>query len=61
MIRYFQRRRKELLGSEKASPILDKGNTEEERALGRVMDELGLDLMCCRRHLLTQVDLIDII
>ena len=28
---------------------------------GIVMDELGLKRYCCRRHLLTHVDLIDII
>lgn len=28
---------------------------------GIVMDELGLTRYCCRRHLLTHVDLIDII
>ena len=28
---------------------------------GVVMDELGLKRYCCRRHLLTHVDLIDII
>tara|TARA_B110001469_G_C9432080_1_gene219519 strand:- start:183 stop:398 length:216 start_codon:yes stop_codon:yes gene_type:complete len=28
---------------------------------GVVMDELGLNRYCCRRHLLTHVDLIDII
>lgn len=60
-IKYFQRKRRELLGSTTASPILDKAEEPEERILGAVLDELGLDLMCCRRHLLTQVDLIDII
>ena len=24
---------------------------------GRVMDELGIEKMCCRRHLLTHVDI----
>ena len=28
---------------------------------GKIMDELGLDRMCCRRHMLGQVDLIEII
>lgn len=60
-IKYFQRRRRELLGSSTAAPILDKAEEPNERALGEVLDELGLDLMCCRRHLLTQVDLIDVI
>lgn len=28
---------------------------------GKILDDLGLDKICCRRHMLTQVDLIDII
>ncbi|PNH00129.1 DNA-directed RNA polymerase subunit N [Tetrabaena socialis] len=60
-IKYFQRKRQELLGSKTAAPILDSGVQEEERVMGALLDELELTLMCCRRHLLTQVDLIDII
>lgn len=29
----------------------------EKTAEGEVMDELGLNKMCCRRHLLTHVDI----
>ena len=57
---YFQKRRKELLGSSTASPILERGEQKEETAMGEVLKELDLD-MCCRRHLLGQVDLVDII
>ena len=60
-IRFFQRKRHELLGSKDAAPVLEKGETEEERVLGDLLDELGLNIMCCRRHMLTQVDLIDLI
>lgn len=28
---------------------------------GKILDNLGLDRMCCRRHMLGHVDLIDII
>jgi len=28
---------------------------------GKVLDELGLTKLCCRRHMLTHIDLIDII
>lgn len=28
---------------------------------GDILDELGLDKICCRRHLLTHVDLVDIL
>lgn len=33
----------------------------ERNFKGKILDELGLDRICCRRHLLTHVDLIDII
>ena len=33
----------------------------EKTIEGKVMDELGLKRYCCRRHLLTHVDLIEII
>lgn len=36
-------------------PNFDKNLT------GGVLDDLGLDRICCRRHMLTHVDLIDII
>ncbi len=28
---------------------------------GKLLDQMGLDRMCCRRHMITQVELIDII
>jgi DNA-directed RNA polymerase subunit N (RpoN/RPB10) len=56
---------------------LSAAQTEEENAGGgekkkktpyfddngkaRILDELGLDKMCCRRHILTHVDLVDVI
>ena len=33
----------------------------EKTVEGKVMDQLGLKRYCCRRHLLTHVDLIEII
>ena len=33
----------------------------ERNFKGKILDELGLDRICCRRHMLTHVDLIDII
>lgn len=34
---------------------------DNEPFVGGVMDDLGIDRICCRRHFLTQVDLVDII
>lgn len=28
---------------------------------GSILDELGLDRICCRRHILSHIDLVDII
>ena len=33
----------------------------EKTQRGKVMDKLGLKRYCCRKHLLTHVDLIDVI
>lgn len=33
----------------------------ERNFKGKVLDELGIERICCRRHMLTHVDLIDII
>ena len=34
---------------------------DEKTFEGKLLDEMGLTRMCCRRHLLTHVDLIDVI
>lgn len=34
---------------------------DEKTFEGRLLDEMGITRMCCRRHLLTHVDLIDVI
>lgn len=33
----------------------------EEVPKGKLLDDLGIERMCCRRHMLSHVDLIDII
>lgn len=52
--RYFKRKRDE---------VEDKGATDKDgfydHRVGELLDELGLKRICCRRHLLTHVDLID--
>lgn len=39
--------------------VINAENGKEPR--GRLLDDMGIKRMCCRRHLLTHVDLIDII
>lgn len=47
--------------------VNEKENADEtpkhfdKNAKGKVLDELGLVKMCCRRHMLGHVDLIEII
>lgn len=58
--RYYQTevRRLKLLKSESVDKViyLTKENTEKTIE-GNVMDDLGLRSVCCRRHVLTHVDI----
>ena len=58
--RYYQnevRRLKMLSGKSTEKVIyLTKGNTEKTTE-GTVLDDLGLHNVCCRRHMLTHVDI----
>jgi DNA-directed RNA polymerase subunit N len=67
---YYQRRVKELeqeqdKDTNKAHDKKKDGEVKHKNFdnvyTGKVLDELGLDRMCCRRHMLGHVDLIDII
>lgn len=59
---YYQQERAKLEGAQptaaakstpKALPFFDKTHT------GELMDRLGLTRICCRRHMLTDVDMTD--
>jgi len=58
--RYYQsevRRHKLLQGASQDKVIyLTKGNNEKT-VEGKILDNLGLINMCCRRHMLTHVDI----
>ena len=58
--RYFCRRREELEREREsgAANTTDSDGFYDQR-LGALLDELGLTRICCRRHLLCHVDLID--
>lgn len=52
----------------KAKEIEEKADQDEETFTnfekgfkGKLLDDLGLTKLCCRRHMLTHIDLIDII
>ena len=63
--RFYQRRVKELKGesataaSTPTTPIYIDGTTVPATKERQVFEELGIDMLCCRKHLLTHVDLID--
>ena len=60
--RWFQRRVAELrkeMGTNTTSPMYMDGTSVPVTAERQALKELGLDRYCCRKHLLTNVDLID--
>jgi DNA-directed RNA polymerase I, II, and III subunit RPABC5 len=60
--RWFQRRVAELrreMGTNLTSPMYMDGTSVPVTAERQALKELGLDRYCCRKHLLTNVDLID--
>jgi DNA-directed RNA polymerase I, II, and III subunit RPABC5 len=56
---YYQRKVKELRGTKKAEPVYMDGKSVPDTPEIRVLEELGLKRYCCRKHMLTHVDLID--
>jgi len=56
---YYQKRVKELRGSENIKAIYMDGKSVPDTAENAVLNELGLRRYCCRKHMLTHVDLID--
>lgn len=54
---YYQQKVKELRGS--TTPIYMDGKSIPDTAELKVLNHLGLTRYCCRKHMLTHVDLID--
>lgn len=54
---YYQQKVKELRGS--TTPIYMDGKSIPDTAELKVLNHLGLIRYCCRKHMLTHVDLID--
>lgn len=60
---YYKQRVKEMYqqqGGEDADDELTS-TPGSRHGRGELLDEMGITRMCCRRHLLTHVDLIDIL
>jgi DNA-directed RNA polymerase I, II, and III subunit RPABC5 len=57
---FYQQKVKELSsGVGKSDAIYMDGKTVPDTAESKVLDALGLKRYCCRKHMLTHVDLID--
>jgi DNA-directed RNA polymerase subunit N (RpoN/RPB10) len=56
---YYQKRVKELRGASKQEAIYMDGKSVPDTEESKVLNELGLKRYCCRKHMLTHVDLID--
>ena len=57
--RFYQQRLKELYETEKVQPIYMDGKNVPKTHELEVMQMLGLTRYCCRKHMLTHVDLLD--
>ncbi len=58
--RYYQKRVQELRGTSNPQPIyMDGTSAPPDTAEFQVLKELNLKRYCCRKHMLTHVDLID--
>lgn len=56
---YYQRRLRELKGSKYAEPTYFEGKEIPETPEAKVFKELSLTRYCCRKTMLTHVDLIE--
>lgn len=58
---YYKRKVDELERQSKDTTSEEASSTFDGVKTGKVLDDLGLKRMCCRRHMLGHVDLIEII
>jgi DNA-directed RNA polymerase I, II, and III subunit RPABC5 len=57
--RFYQRKLKELKGDQAEQKYYFDGSAMAETPEKKILDALGLNRLCCRKHFLTQVDLIE--
>jgi DNA-directed RNA polymerases I, II, and III subunit RPABC5 len=57
--RYYQAEVAKLKGGSVSSPMYMDGTKAPVTPEGQVLDALGLKRYCCRKHMLTHVDLIE--
>jgi len=56
---YYKKRLHQLKGDQAEVPKYMDGTTVPDTAEKKILDELGLYRSCCRKHFLTQKDLMD--
>ena len=56
---FYQQKVKELRGATNAKPIYMDGKSVPDTPELKVLEMLGLKRYCCRKHMLTHVDLLD--
>jgi len=57
--RFYQKQLQQLKGDQSEQRVYFDGTTIPETAEKKVLDATGMNRSCCRKHFLTQVDLID--
>ena len=57
--RYYQQKLRQMKGDQSELPYYMDGTTVPDTPEKKVLDELGLTRPCCRKHFLTQKDLIE--
>jgi DNA-directed RNA polymerase I, II, and III subunit RPABC5 len=57
--RYYQEKLRQIKGDQSELPYYMDGTTVPDTPEKKVLDELGLTRPCCRKHFLTQKDLIE--
>ena len=57
--RYYQRRLVQLKADKAEQPVFMDGTKPIRTPEAQILDELGLNRICCRKHFLTHRDLMD--
>ena len=57
--RFYEQKRKEVRMDKDQNKVYFDGSSLPETPEKKILDALGLKRQCCRKHFLTQVDLID--
>jgi DNA-directed RNA polymerase subunit N len=59
--RYYQERVEETSKADESTGAKESFKNVSQVQTGAILDELGLKRICCRRHMISHVDLVDVI